>query len=171
MISRYSTEPPFTPGPMLTRLASLSALVLLLLASPLYAQGTEPPKNVATEEAATEDAVDEKASERFRAQMAETQERLQLTDEQTETVRPILEKATMQRHAILEKHGVDLEGTEKTDRPGRRTLRRMRNDLQEVNKETQRELEEVLTSEQMKQWEALQEERRTEMRKKLSNGS
>ena len=146
---------------MFTRLSSLLALVFLLLATPLYAQDTVPDDEAMTEE----------ASERFRAQMAETEERLQLTDEQKETVRPILEEAYGQRQAVLKKHGVDLESTEKADRPGRRTLRRMRNDLQEVNKETQRELEEVLTSEQIKQWEALQEERRAEMRKKLSNES
>lgn len=146
---------------MTIRLSSLLALVLLLLAMPLYAQDTE----------SEEKAMIDKASERFRAQLQETEERLQLTDEQTETVRPILEEATRQRQAVLEKHGVDLEGTEKADRPGRRTLRRMRNDLQEVNKETQRELEDVLTSEQMKQWEALQEERRAEMREQLLDKS
>ena len=152
---------PYTLGPMTIRLSSLLALVLLLLAMPLYAQDTE----------SEEKAMTDKASERFRAQLQETEERLQLTDEQTETVRPILEEATRQRQAVLEKHGVDLEGTEKADRPGRRTLRRMRNDLQEVNKETQRELEDVLTSEQMKQWEALQEERRAEMREQLLDKS
>lgn len=146
---------------MTIRLSSLLALVLLLLAMPLYAQDTE----------SEEKAMTDKASERFRAQLQETEERLQLTDEQPETVRPILEEATRQRQAVLEKHGVDLEGTEKADRPGRRTLRRMRNDLQEVNKETQRELEDVLTSEQMKQWEALQEERRAEMREQLLDKS
>lgn len=146
---------------MTIRLSSLLALVLLLLAMPLYAQDTE----------SEEKAMIDKASERFRAQLQETEERLQLTDEQPETVRPILEEATRQRQAVLEKHGVDLEGTEKADRPGRRTLRRMRNDLQEVNKETQRELEDVLTSEQMKQWEALQEERRAEMREQLLDKS
>ncbi len=152
---------PYTLGPMTIRLSSLLALVLLLLAMPLYAQDTE----------SEEKAMIDKASERFRAQLQETEERLQLTDEQPETVRPILEEATRQRQAVLEKHGVDLEGTEKADRPGRRTLRRMRNDLQEVNKETQRELEDVLTSEQMKQWEALQEERRAEMREQLLDKS
>ena len=146
---------------MTIRLSSLLALVLLLLAMPLYAQDTE----------SEEKAMIDKASERFRAQLQETEERLQLTDEQPETVRPILEEATRQRQAVLEKHGVDLEGTEKADRPGRRTLRRMRNDLQEVNKETQRELEDVLTSEQMKQWEALQEDRRAEMREQLLDKS
>ena len=146
---------------MTIRLSSLLALVLLLLAMPLYAQDTE----------SEEKAMIDKASERFRAQLQETEERLQLTDEQPETVRPILEEATRQRQAVLEKHGVDLEGTEKADRPGRRTLRRMRNDLQEVNKETQRELEDVLTSEQMKQWEALQEERSAEMREQLLDKS
>ena len=146
---------------MIPRLSSLLALVLLLLAMPLYAQDAE----------SEEKAMSEEASERFHAQLQETEERLQLTDEQKETVRPILEEAYGQRQAVLKKHGVDLESTEKADRPGRRTLRRMRNDLQEVNKETQRELEEVLTSEQIKQWEALQEERRAEMRKKLSNES
>lgn len=146
---------------MIPRLSSLLALVLLLLAMPLYAQDAESEEKAMTEE----------ASERFHAQLQESEERLQLTDEQKETVRPILEDAYGQRQAVLQKHGVDLESTEKADRPGRRTLRRMRNDLYEVNKETKRKLQDVLTSQQMNQWEELQEERRAKMRAQLLDKS
>jgi len=146
---------------ILSILGGLMTLVPLLLATPLYAQDSEPDEEATTEE----------ASERFRAQMEETEERLQLTDEQTEAVRPILEDGYMQRRAVLEKHGIDLENMDSDDRPGRRTLRRMRNDLNEVNEETKQKLEEVLTGNQMGLWEKLQEERRAEMRERIRNGS
>jgi len=155
---------------MLTRLLCLSALVLLL-ASPLYAQGTERDENVATKEATTEKTIGEEASERFRAQMAETQERLQLTDEQTEAVRPILEDAYLQQQAILENYGIDLENTNDADRPGRRTLLRMRSDMNDVHKETKKKLEDILTGEHMGLWEELSEERRAKMREKLMGSS
>lgn len=147
----------YTPSPMIKCLSSL--LALLLLATPLYAQDTEPDDEATTEE----------ARERFRAQMKETEERLQLTDEQKETARPILEEAYWQQRAVLEKYGIDLERMDRDDRPGRRTLRRMRNDLNEVNEETEKKLEDVLTDTQMGLWDELQAERRDKMRERLRN--
>jgi len=138
-------------------LARILSLVLLLLTPPLYAQGTEP------------DDLTEEVRERVRAQMEETEERLQLTDEQRDAVRPILEDSYMQRQAILEKYGIDLESTNRSDRPGRRTLRQIRNDLNRENEETTRKLEAVLTGDQMDRWKTLQEERRAEMRDRIRN--
>jgi len=150
-----------TAGPMITSrahiLARILSLVLLLLTPPLYAQGTEP------------DDLTEEVRERVRAQMEETEERLQLTDEQRDAVRPILEDSYMQRQAILEKYGIDLESTNRSDRPGRRTLRQIRNDLNRENEETTRKLEAVLTGDQMDRWKTLQEERRAEMRDRIRN--
>jgi hypothetical protein len=146
---------------MITRLSSLLALVLLLLAPPLYAQDGECEDKGMTEE----------ASERFRAQLQETGERLQLTDEQKEAVCPILKDAYVQRQAVLEEYGIDLERTDRDDRPGRRTLRRMRNDLKEVNEKTKEKLAVALTDDQMDLWDELQEERHAEMRDRIRNGS
>ena len=136
------------------RVSSILTLLLLLLASPLYAQTTAPS---------------EEAIERIRAQVQETQERLQLTKAQKETIRPILEESFEQRLAVLEKHGIDLENRDANERPGFRTIRKLRKDMDKVRKETEQQLEEVLTADQMKVWKELEEERRAQMREQLKN--
>jgi len=146
---------------MAIRLSHLLTLVLLLLTPPLYAQDT----------ASDEEAKTEEASERLRAQMAEIEERLQLTDEQKEEVRPILVETHNQRQAVLAKHGIDLDDMESSDRPGRRTLRKMRGDMKDVNENASKQLQEILSEDQMDVWDEMQEERRTEMRKRLRGGT
>ena len=136
------------------RVSSILTLLLLLLASPLYAQTAAPG---------------EEAIERIRAQVQETQERLQLTEAQQETIRPILEESFEQRLAVLEKHGIDLENRDANERPGFRTMRKLRKDMDKVRKETEKQLEDVLTADQMKEWKAIEEERRARMREQLEN--
>jgi len=137
---------------MILRLLRVLAFALLLLATPLYAQDT---------------VADNETTERFRSIMDETEERLQLTDSQKETVRPILNDDQMQRQAILNEYGIDLENIDPENRPGRRTLLKMRRDMNKVNKRTEKQLASVLTDDQMAEWGALQEERREKMRDRL----
>jgi len=137
---------------MILRLLRVLAFALLLLATPLYAQDT---------------VADNETTERFGSIMDETEERLQLTDSQKETVRPILNDDQMQRQAILNEYGIDLENIDPDNRPGRRTLLKMRRDMNKVNKRTEKQLASVLTDDQMAEWGALQEERREKMRDRL----
>jgi len=137
---------------MILRLLRVLAFALLLLATPLYAQDT---------------VADNETTERFRSIMDETEERLQLTDSQKETVRPILNDDQMQRQAILNEYGIDLENIDPENRPGRRTLLKMRRDMNKVNKRTEKQLASVLTDDQMAEWGALKEERREKMRDRL----
>jgi len=141
-----------TTRPMILRLLRVLAFALLLLATPLYAQDT---------------VADNETTERFGSIMDETEERLQLTDSQKETVRPILNDDQMQRQAILNEYGIDLENIDPDNRPGRRTLLKMRRDMNKVNKRTEKQLASVLTADQMAEWGALQEERREKMRDRL----
>ena len=136
------------------RFSSILTLLLLLLASPLYAQTAAPS---------------EEAIERIRAQVQETQERLQLTEAQQEAIRPILEESFEQRLAVLEKHGIDLENRGANERPGFRTMRKLRKDMDKVRKETEKQLDNALTADQMKVWKELEEERRARMREQLEN--
>jgi len=137
---------------MILSLLRVLAFALLLLATPLYAQDT---------------VADNETTERFGSIMDETEERLQLTDSQKETVRPILNDDQMQRQAILNEYGIDLENIDPDNRPGRRTLLKMRRDMNKVNKRTEKQLASVLTADQMAEWGALQEERREKMRDRL----
>jgi len=73
----------------------------------------------------------------------------------------------MQRQAILNEYGIDLENIDPDNRPGRRTLLKMRRDMNKVNKRTEKQLASVLTADQMAEWGALQEERREKMRDRL----
>ena len=136
------------------RASRILPLLLLLLASPLYAQTTAPS---------------EEAIERIRAQVQETKERLHLTEAQEEAIRPILEESFEQRLAVLEEYGIDLENQGSNERPGFLTLRKLRKDMDKARKETEKQLEEVLTADQMNVWKELEEERRARMREHLQN--
>jgi len=137
---------------MILRLLRILTFTLLLLATPLYAQDT---------------AADNETTEHFRSMMDETEERLQLSDSQKETVRPILKDDQVQRRAILNEYGIDLENIDPDNRPGRRTLLKMRRDMNRVDKQMEKQLASVLTDDQMAEWGALQEERREKMRDRL----
>ena len=136
------------------RFSSVLTLLLLLLAAPLYAQIAAPS---------------EEARERMRAQIEESLERLHLTDAQRETVRPILEESFAQRLAVLEKHGIDLENQDANDRPGFRTMRKLGKDMDNVRKDTEKQLQAVLTADQMNLWKELEEERCARMREQFKN--
>ena len=136
------------------RFSSVLTLLCMLLASPLYAQTA---------------ASSEEARERIRAQIEESLERLQLTEEQRETVRPILDESFTQRLAVLEKHGIDLENQGANERPGFRTMRKLGKDMDKVRKDTEEQLQAVLTADQMKVWKEMEEERRARMREQFKN--
>ncbi|MEM6648083.1 MAG: hypothetical protein AAF730_17705 [Bacteroidota bacterium] len=131
---------------------SALAWVLLLLAVPLRAQTTAPA---------------EITPERIAEQIDADMDQLDLTETQRETVRPIMESAFAERLAVMEKHGVDPAQLQSGKRPGLRTLRRMKKDMDALNKSTEEELNAVLTDEQMEQWRAIEKERQDRMRAQL----
>ena len=136
------------------RFSSVLTLLFLLLASPLYAQTAAP---------------NEEARERIRTQIEASLERLQLTEEQRETVRPIVEEGFAQRLAVLEKYGIDLENQDAIERLGFRTKRKLGKDMNKVRKETEKQLQAVLTADQMNLWKEMEEERRARMREQSNN--
>ncbi len=136
----------------ITRHASLYSLLLILLAAPLAAQTIVP---------------NEEAKARMNDQVRATMERLELTQEQQEVVRPIIENNMRQRLAVLEKHGIDPAELQQGKRPGMRTMRKLRSDMERLGKATEKQLGEVLTDDQMATWKALEEERRDQMRKQM----
>jgi hypothetical protein len=129
-------------------------VLTLLTATPLRAQADE---------------VSDLMRARINAQIQESMEQLQLSEEQQEVVRPILEENFTKRLAVMAKYGLDPQSMMEGDRPGRRTLRRMRNDIDEVSKNTEEQLKTVLTDEQIDLWNEMEEERRSRMREQMRN--
>ncbi|MEM1093534.1 MAG: hypothetical protein AAGJ10_02940 [Bacteroidota bacterium] len=128
------------------------ACVLLLFAVPLHAQTAAPA---------------EITPERIAQQVDADLDQLSLTEAQRETVRPIMTSAFAERLVVMEKHGVNPAQMQSGKRPGLRTLRRMKKDMDALNKATEEELEAVLTEEQMAQWRTIEKERQDRMRAQL----
>jgi len=89
--------------------------------------------------------------------------RLQLTAEQRERARPVIEASIAERQAILRKHGI-----KKGQRPGLRKLIAVRSELKAVRKRTQTQLGQIFSPAQMKEYLKLSEEFRAELRKRYS---
>ena len=81
--------------------------------------------------------------------------RLDLTEEQTTAVRPILQDHFDGQLALLEQHGID-----SGERPKIRKLRALRRDLDAKEKETAEKLAAILSSEQMAEYNKIQDEQR-----------
>jgi len=100
--------------------------------------------------------------------IAATIERLGLTDEQTEQVRPVLEESMQARQAILSNYGIGFEGG---DRPAGklkpREIMSMRREMKAVRADTQNKLEPILSDEQFAEYKLMQDERRAEMRERI----
>lgn len=88
-------------------------------------------------------------------------DRLGLTEEQEAQIRPIMEEHIKKRDVIVQKY-------KGQGRQGRRSLR---NELQELRKATENQLEMILTEEQMKEYRKLQEEERQKVRERMRRGS
>jgi len=88
---------------------------------------------------------------------ATMKERLNLTKEQEEKIRPILDAGVGAKRAIFEKH----REQEQADR------RELENNLQALDKDVERRLGSVLTEEQLKEYQKIQEERCEEMPPKM----
>ena len=102
------------------------------------------------------------------ARIEQTRQRLNLTDEQSVQIEPILESNFHASMLVLESHGIDLSvPREQRARPNFREIRAIGKELQAVREETAEEMAEFLTEEQMEEYRKIQEERRAEMREQI----
>ena len=85
--------------------------------------------------------------------------KLELTPEQTKQVRSILKEYFDAQMAVLDRHGVA-----PGERPGFRTLRRLRKDLGANNERTTERLSAILSEAQLATYEAFQAEQRKKLR-------
>ena len=104
----------------------------------------------------------EAMTEQMQARMAEAKERLNLTDEQEQQVEAIFKENADKRAQIVEEG--DFDGSRNF-----RKMRKFRGQMKELEKETTAQLAEVLTEEQMAEYELIKQENRAEMREKMQN--
>lgn len=110
----------------------------------------------------------ENASAVLEDMFAETKARLDLTDEQVEKVTPILQSSFESRRAILLEYGIDIESRKPpAQKLGFRKARTLGKELDNVRASTLRELDDILTEEQLSEYVAMQNERKNKMRERL----
>lgn len=106
--------------------------------------------------------------EELRQHLEEARALLNLTEEQVEQVRPILRTGAEAMLRVLQGHGIDLQDrSASSNRLRLRQLRRLQGDLKAVRKQTLKDLDKVLTDEQLEIYKKIQEEGRQAMQKRL----
>jgi hypothetical protein len=112
-------------------------------------------------------ADDERAA-KAQEQMQQTFERLELTDEQIEQVKPVLQESASAQQEILASYGMDPQSRQNSaSKPGLRQMRAMRSEMEGVRKDTINELEPILSNEQLDEFKLIQQERRAEMKERM----
>ena len=127
--------------------------------------GTASAAGGADPEAGAEDR-----AARVERRIESARERLALTDEQADAVVPILKAGAEKQAAVLDRHGIDLDGRARRDgeaRLGLRALRKLRGEMDAVRAETIEQLADVLTGEQVDEYRKIQDENRSEMRRRF----
>jgi len=97
--------------------------------------------------------------EQARQRFAELQKRLELTDEQSEQVKPILRDSGEQMREMRERA--------RESGRSRETMQAMRKEAQKLEKETRGKLEPILSPEQLEAYDKLVEEKRQERRNRM----
>ena len=107
----------------------------------------------------------------IQAQLEQAKQRLDLTDEQLEQLRPILKASIEESIAVLQKHDIDLSvPKEQRERPSFREMRALGKDMKQVRESTTDKLAGVLSEEQLETYIKIQEERRKQMRDQIRAG-
>ena len=94
-------------------------------------------------------------------------DRLSLTDEQAEKFKPIILYQWEKRMAVMKKHGINRDSSLSEKKIGLRQLRAVKKEMDKINKEIEKQLVNILSKEQMDEYNNIQEENRIEMRKRL----
>lgn len=104
--------------------------------------------------------IDPDRAAEMQARLEEAAARLALSDAQRESVRPILLTSFEQAAAAV-------QTARAGGRPGFAELRRLRSDLQAIDEQAKTQLSGILSAEQRAELEAIQKERRDELRERL----
>ena len=133
------------------RKAAIIIAMLFLFVSPVWAQEVE-------------------LNEEQKAQIALTKERLELTEDQAEAVEAILSNSVVERLIVLDKYGIN-PGDPDFQRPKMSTMRKMRDDMDRIDSDVEKQLKNHLTKDQMKTWKKLEKDRKNRMRSQMRNGN
>ena len=95
--------------------------------------------------------------------------RLNFSDKQNDQLIPIFLDIFQKRQSIMKKNGVDLKSRSSGERIGMKQLRSIKKEMDKLNKQTMKQLEKVLSKEQLNEFKKFQEEQRDEMRNRLRN--
>ena len=95
--------------------------------------------------------------------------RLKPTDNQNDQLMPIFLDIFQKRQSIMKKNGVDLKSGSSGERIGIKQLRSIKKEMDKLNKQTIKQLEKILSKEQLNEFKKFQEEQRAEMRNRLRN--
>ncbi|MGC4054107.1 MAG: hypothetical protein QM757_33905 [Paludibaculum sp.] len=104
---------------------------------------------------AQQESVDPQKMERAQERLQQIKERLKLTPEQSEQVRPIVTEEFQQLKAIRDKHSGD---------SNRRGKLKMAREMRDVQSDTDKKLSKVLSKSQMDELKKMREEWRQQMR-------
>ncbi len=111
---------------------------------------------------------DEHRAAMAQAQMQQTMARLELTDEQIEQVKPVLQGAASAQQEILVSYGMDPQSRQNgASKPGMRQMMAMRDEMTAVRESTLEALDPILSDEQMDEFKLIQKERQAEMRERM----
>lgn len=129
------------------KILGLGAMLVALVSAPAFAE-------------LDRDALDETTSA--------AKQRLNLTEEQTKLLTPVLEKSLESQKAIFAEYGISpsdrVNGGEKLSF---REMRALRSDMSAIQKDTMQSVEEILNDEQMAEFKVMQDERRAEVRQRI----
>ena len=95
--------------------------------------------------------------------------RLNFSDKQNDQLIPIFLDIFQKRQSIMKKNGVDIKSRSSGERIGMKQLRSIKKEMDKLNKQTMKQLEKVLSKEQLNEFKKFQDEQRDEMRNRLRN--
>ena len=95
--------------------------------------------------------------------------RLNFSDKQNDQLIPIFLDIFQKRQSIMKKNGVDIKSRSSGERIGMKQLRSIKKEMDKLNKQTMKQLEKVLSKEQLNEYKKFQKEQRDEMRNRLRN--
>ena len=100
--------------------------------------------------------------------LEETKVRLNLTDDQIVSIKPILIEDLAQKNQVLLEHGIDLEsGKRPTGGMNFREARALANDMDSVREKTVKELSVYLSDEQIEEYKKIQKENKEKIRERI----
>ncbi len=110
---------------------------------------------------------EEGRSAQLEQRLEETKARLNLTDEQAEQIAPTLLQSFESSRAILQKYGVDPQSRGNGKRLGLKKARQLRQELETLQVNTLKELNGVLTDEQLAEYRQIQAERKAALQQRI----